>query len=257
MALISSWKGTDMPEISEKSRQPNIVDFHTHLLPDMDDGSDGVETSAGMLASLAEQGVTVVCATSHYYAWRESVDSFVNRRAQAAERLTPVLPPQIQRLILGAEAAYFPRISESRHLDSLCLQGTHTLLVEMPFADWNQRQVEEIIALVLDRDYRVVLVHPERFLFSKGNLKSLEKLAELPLSFQINTDALLHWNSRKMALSLLEMTGAPLLGTDCHNLHTRAPHMEKARSVVRAKLGEQFLQKIDQNARQFITGVEG
>ena len=45
-----------------------MVDLHTHILPEIDDGSDGVDTSLAMLHREAEQGVDVVCATSHYYA---------------------------------------------------------------------------------------------------------------------------------------------------------------------------------------------
>lgn len=40
-----------------------MVDLHTHILPEIDDGSDGVDTSLAMLRREAEQGVTAVCDT--------------------------------------------------------------------------------------------------------------------------------------------------------------------------------------------------
>ena len=44
-------------------KMTGIVDLHTHLLPNMDDGSKDTAMSLGMLRRQAEQGVNVVCAT--------------------------------------------------------------------------------------------------------------------------------------------------------------------------------------------------
>lgn len=229
-------------------RKPYIVDLHSHILPGMDDGSPDLETTRALLQRLAEQGVSAVCATPHYYAEREPIAAFAERREAAYQRTAVCLTPELHTILPGAEVALFRRISESRELDTLCLRGTRTLLLEMPFSEWTQSQVEEVISLVLDREYQVVLVHPERFTFSKTNKEALEKLSELPIAFQVNADTLCRWNGRKNALALLQMTETPLLGTDCHNLGSRAPHLDKAREVVARKLGGDFLHRMDQNA---------
>ena len=57
-----------------------MIDFHTHILPRMDDGSRSVEESLEMLDSMRQQGVKTVFATPHFYANDESVDSFLERR---------------------------------------------------------------------------------------------------------------------------------------------------------------------------------
>lgn len=243
-------------------RESSIIDLHTHILPQMDDGSDGVETSLAMLERLAAQGVTMVCATSHYYAEKESIDVFAWRRNQALNRLREGLAllmaekgMPVPDILPGAEVAFFSGICESSQLDQLCLQGTSTLLVEMPFTEWNRFQIEEILSLVLDRDYQVVLVHPERFCFSKINVRYLKKLAELPIAFQVNADTLTRWRTRRQGMELLKLTDWPLLGTDCHNLTSRSPHMDLARSAVKKQLGSEFLRKIDENARR-LTAVK-
>ena len=43
-----------------------MVDFHTHILPGIDDGSDSVECSIEMLKQEAEQGISHVVATPHF-----------------------------------------------------------------------------------------------------------------------------------------------------------------------------------------------
>ena len=139
-----------------------LIDLHSHVLPQFDDGSPDVGTSAAMLRREAEQGVDVVCATSHYYAHREGIDTFCERRAEAMERLAVVLTEDLPQVLPAAEVAYFPRMEE-QDLTPLCIQGTRTLLLEMSFADWTSLQAEAVEALVQDCGYQVVLVHPERF----------------------------------------------------------------------------------------------
>ena len=220
------------------------IDLHSHILPQLDDGSDSVEMSLAMLYQMAEQGVDVVCATSHYYAKHSSIPAFCERRAEAMERLSAVLTEDLPRVLPAAEVAYFPRMEE-QDLTPLCIQGTRTLMLEMPFADWTSLQAEAVEALVLDCRYDVVLVHPERFCFSKSNRHKLEKLAELPIGLQVNAGSLLRWGTRRLALDLLQMAQYPLLGSDCHNLTSRPPNLKEGRKVVMQKLGEAFLKKID------------
>ena len=220
------------------------IDLHSHILPQLDDGSDSVEMSLAMLRREAEQGVDVVCATSHYYAKYSSIPAFCERRAEALERLASVLTAELPRVLPAAEVAYFPHMEE-QDLTPLCIQGTRTLMLEMPFADWTGLQLETVEALVLDCRYDVVLVHPERFCFSKSNRHKLEKLVELPIGLQVNAGSLLRWGTRRLALDLLQMAQYPLLGSDCHNLTSRPPNLKEGRKVVMQKLGEAFLKKID------------
>ena len=220
------------------------IDLHSHILPQLDDGSDSVEMSLAMLYQMAEQGVDVVCATSHYYAKYSSIPAFCERRAEALERLSSVLTAELPRVLPAAEVAYFPHMEE-QDLMPLCIQGTRTLMLEMPFSDWTGLQLETVEALVLDCRYDVVLVHPERFCFSKSNRHKLEKLAELPIGLQVNAGSLLRWGTRRLALDILQMAHMPLLGSDCHNLTSRPPNLKEGRKVVMQKLGEAFLKKID------------
>lgn len=226
------------------------IDFHSHVLPGIDDGSDGVQTSLQLLSRLADQGITTVCATSHYYRRRESIDSYIGRRAAALRQLAQAWQPGLPRLLPGAEAAFFPGIGEKENLDLLCLGDTRTLLVEMPFTSWPASVCEEVLHLALDREFRVVLAHPERYY--PENQRALERLAQAGVGFQINADTLTHWSTRKTGLQLLQMTRFPALGSDSHNLTKRAPHIGQAREIVRKKLGEAFLAELDSSMNQLI-----
>ena len=57
-----------------------MIDFHSHILPGVDDGSKNLLMSLTMLRRLYEQGVTKVAATPHFYADKQSPDSFARKR---------------------------------------------------------------------------------------------------------------------------------------------------------------------------------
>ena len=224
-----------------------LVDVHCHVLPEMDDGSEAVDVSLAILRQEKEQGVGMVCATSHYYARQNSIPDFCARRAEALERLSAVLTDDLPRVLPAAEVAYFPYMEE-QDLSPLCIQGTRTLMLEMPFADWTDLQVETVEALALDCGYQVVLVHPERFCFSGSNRSQLRRLAQLPIGLQVNAGSLIRWQTRRLALDLLQLAQMPLLGSDCHNLTSRPPNLKGGRAVIQRKLGEDFLSQMDENA---------
>ena len=239
----------------EMRKKDGIIDLHSHILPQMDDGSQSVAMSVQMLKRLQEQGVNWVCATSHYYVREESVEGFLQRRYNAVsvlgEALAQADAKEIPVIRLGAEVAYFPGISQCQEIEQLCLGGTRTLLLELAYTNWTPQQVEEVASLSLDRGYQVILAHPERFSHMHSYWRDMERMMSLPIGLQINADSLLHWGSRKLALELLRSTQHPLLASDCHNLTSRPPRLEKARLVVSKKLGVDILTRIDETALRF------
>ena len=77
-----------------------MIDLHSHILPEMDDGSKDAEMSHKMLDEMAAQGVKTVAATPHFYATRDLPEAFLERRAKAVERLGE-LRPDAPRVILA------------------------------------------------------------------------------------------------------------------------------------------------------------
>ena len=233
-----------------------IIELHSHILPNMDDGSSNVNTSLTMLRRMTEQGVGIVCATSHYYAGQNDVLTFCERRQKAYVDLRAAMVGEaFPELLPAAEIAYFQQI-ETQDLTPLCIQGTRTLMLEMPFADWTDLQVETVTSLALDHHYNVVLVHPERFCFSDSNRSQIRRLVQLPIGLQVNAGSLIRWSTRRQALELLQMAPYPLLGSDCHNLTSRPPNLKRGRNIIRKKLGERFLEQMDENAEAAVIGLE-
>lgn len=222
---------------------PAIVDFHSHILPGMDDGSDSKKTTLALLSLLHEQQISIVCATPHFYRDREDIPSFLARREESIAQLNDCNISQ--QILLGAEVAWFPGIAHCEELDLLTVAGTRTLLLEMPFDEWSGQRMEDVLHLHLDREFHVVLAHPERFLFSKGNKQKINRMVDAGVSLQVNAGTLVRWTTRKQGLELLMSTSTPFLGSDCHNLKERAPRIGEARRVIEKKLGSEFLADMD------------
>lgn len=222
-----------------------VLDLHSHVLPGIDDGSPDVETSLEMLRLSAQQGVEAMVATPHFYAWRNRVERFLRRRQRAFEQLAPHLLPGLPDLYLGAEVAFFEGISEAEMLEELTLEGTNVLLLELPFRPWSGRDLDEVEALIERRDFQVVLAHLERYLMFSENRPLLLELMDMPLQVQINAESLLSWRGRGRLLKWFRNDQAHLLGSDCHGVEHRVPNLGQGREILRKKLGQDILDRID------------
>ena len=62
-------------------------DYHSHILPGCDHGSDGIKTSLKQIEMAKSVGIKTICATPHFYPHKESVESFLARRQRTYEAL--------------------------------------------------------------------------------------------------------------------------------------------------------------------------
>ena len=83
-----------------------MIDWHTHILPEMDDGSHCVAESISMVNMQAAQGVSTIIATPHFYANHDTVSSFLDRREKTYGMLKAELPREAPDIKLGAEVLY-------------------------------------------------------------------------------------------------------------------------------------------------------
>lgn len=226
-----------------------MLDFHSHILPKMDDGSKSVEMSVEMLRDSARQGVDTLILTPHFYADAESPSHFLSRRQHAWDKLSPALPEDAPKLLFGAEVLYFPGISHSSEVASLAIEGTSLILIELPFAPWNEKVFDELRAFESMTGLHVVLAHVERYRpIQKRAIYN--QLFEQPFLFQCNASAFLSLRDRQLALRLLDRHMLHFLGSDCHNPTTRPQRMGEARGMVLKKRGEDAWLDFEHSARE-------
>ncbi|MBR0447680.1 MAG: hypothetical protein IIX28_04360 [Clostridia bacterium] len=220
-----------------------MIDWHNHLLPDMDDGSRSVAESVSMLQAQKAQGVTAVIATPHFYANDESVESFLRRRTQSLEKLRTQWRDDRLLIRLGAEVRYYLGISRLERLKDLCIEGSNLLLLEMPMSRWTESMLRELTELSGRDGICIVLAHIDRYL-SLQKQEVWDRLLECGILMQTNASFFNSVTTRSRALAMLRDGYVHVLGSDCHNMTSRPPQLGKAFDRIQKRFGADYIQQM-------------
>ncbi len=223
-----------------------IIDFHSHILPAMDDGSRTAQESIAMLEMQQAQGIRRVLATPHFDARVDTPEAFLRRRAEAKTILDNAVSycSGLPAVTLGAEVRYFPGMSHCDVLETLAIEGTKTILIEMPFTPWEESHYRELEGLKRRLGLLPVIAHIERYLGRFRYSGIQEQLGSMPVLIQANGSFFLRHSTGCKAMRMLKKQQIHLLGSDCHDITTRPPNLGKALDRIRSRLGEEALDNI-------------
>lgn len=221
-----------------------FADFHTHILPNLDDGSRSLEQSLEMLKMETQAGVKRVVLTPHFYPYESSVSDFLRAREASYHSLLEATKgiPDLPQMYLGAEVYYYRGMAASKELNRLTIADSRYILIEMPMGRWTAEMYEE-----LENMYRnglhPIIAHLDRYITPFRTHGIPKRLAKLPVLVQMNVDALNSFWKRRQFLNYIKKDVVHLLGTDCHNCVSRVPALDKAMKWIEP-LGDQFAERI-------------
>lgn len=205
------------------------VDFHAHVLPEMDHGCDCLQTALKQMQLAKTHGVDILVATPHFYPQDESVSSFLARRGSALQLLAGECPAG-PALRVGAEVLACPGIERMKDIELLCVEGTKTLLFEMPLLPrWSPELVATVVALKR-MGLNTVLAHAERYRRSE-----VEKLLEAGIPVQINAGYITSPGKRLDVARYLRRGVVVALGSDIHGLGRNYTHYRRAVRLLGAR----------------------
>jgi len=225
-----------------------LIDFHSHILPGVDDGSKNTQMSLELLRRQWEQGVGHVVLTPHFYAEHDTPEHFLRKRDEAMACLQAAVNQEqgMPQLYLGAEVAYFRGISECDDLPRLCIHDTKYVLVELPMVHWDDRVYTELTEIRHKQGLTPIIAHVDRYLPRFGAKKMLTRLAQLPVLIQANAEAFTQRSSAALMLWMLGRGNLHMLGSDTHDLTERVPNLEKAVEMIRQKLGDKEFERFNE-----------
>lgn len=238
------------------------IDFHSHILPNLDDGARNVSESLSLLRMLKNDGVDTVVATPHLYLHRESVSSFFKNREESAWELMLAIEAEKERgvdfpypkVIVGAEV-YFTQGLESLPLRDLCIAGTDYLLLELPYAPFTTAFLRSFVNFINFCDVNIVLAHIERY-FDFSEPEMVAQVLGHGLISQVNCDSVISVRTRRVTLKLIESGDIQLLGTDLHCLRMRPPRFAEAENIIRRKLSDETFENMMNTAERILYGGE-
>jgi len=231
-----------------------MIDIHTHVLPEVDDGARSWEMAIHMCHMAASDGIEHMVATPHandeYFYDREWLRAVLD---ELRRRVGPA--PQ---LYLGCDFHFsyenLQRLSESPH--RFTIEDTPYLLVEL--SDFAvppavTTQLEDL----LGRGLQPILTHPERNPLLLRRPDRVLQWVTLGCAVQVTASALTGlWGetAKQMAHWLLRRGAVHVLASDCHSIDGRPPVLSAARDIVTEVYGPVIAQAlVDTNPRAILS----
>lgn len=232
-----------------------MTDFHSHILPGIDDGSQNIDMSVKMLKLEKLTGVDTIVATPHFYLSEQSLDEFLTVRGEAYEKLLPESEKNGTEIFLGAEVLYTHSLADI-DMKKLCIGDTRYMLIELPYKQLSRNFICSFHSFIgsIYPDVIPVLAHAERYL-SFTDEESLYEVMNCDMLIQLNSGSFRMFSPHTRFIhNLMKHNMAHLLGTDCHNISSRAPNMDIAQKVIQKKY-KGYFEKMMDNAEKILSGA--
>lgn len=203
---------------------PIRVDMHSHLLPGLDDGVSSLEEAEAIIRNFIDLGYTRLITTPHIMsdAYRNTPSGILAK----LEELKAHLQEKSIEVDVSAAAEYYLDESLMKMLETdqrLLTFGDRYLLFETNFIT-EPLNLKEFIFLATTKGYRLILAHPERYLYLQNDLEKVQDLLDRGVLMQLNISSLSGYYSKpvqQMAIKLVDRGMIHWLGSDCHHLpHT-------------------------------------
>lgn len=223
-----------------------LTEYHCHVLPGLDDGSNSLGTSLAMLEMMKEQGVKRVIFTPHFYCHQEeSVEAFLKRRQSSFEIIKDKSP--IKNMLLGAEVAVESGISEVKDIEKLAIEGTNLILMAFPYRNYEPWMAEEVYNLSIEYKLNIMLAHVHRCIeFCSED--EIDNILSSNAIMQVNNDAFGNWNEKKLAKRIVDECSRVVFGSDAHNISDSMPNWD----IIKRKVKPELLESSDDMLDRFI-----
>lgn len=231
-----------------------MIDFHSHILPEIDDGSKSYEESLKMLEEAQNIGFDIVISTSHYAVDYYEVPEY--KRKELIEDLN--LEENVPEIILGSEIFLTYNIIDLlKEYKASTINGTNYVLIELPLRH-RFTNLKNVINALKENNYRPIIAHPERYMFIQNNFKEIYELEELGVLFQCNYGSILGNYGIKAKSTMKKMLKNGLvsfMGSDAHRKKSIYLQIPKAISLISKYISSEELQNIiTHNAEKVLKG---
>lgn len=217
-----------------------FTDLHTHILPAIDDGALDLQTALNMLQMQRESGVQRVLLTPHFLLQRETLESFLQRRQQAYDRLiSQWREDTMPALRLGAEVRY---TSDLVNIDLRALTFGDYLLLELPNSELPA--IEQVLEYIIRQGITPILAHIERCSYFRSESERLIRLLEMGVLAQVTARAVVNKADHNFAKTCLNKGLAQIIASDLH-----VPVEEKCLGNVAQKLDHQMVMRTEEFAQ--------
>ena len=221
-----------------------MIDFHSHILPGIDDGSKNLEQSIAMVNEAKEAGFKKIISTSHY----------MENYYECNEKNRKELLEQVQKNVNGIELCLGNEIYITNNIIELLqngqassINGTKYVLFEFPLITTRPMNDKEVIYRLVENGYIPIIAHPERYPFIQENPDYLFELEEMGALFQANYGSIIGMyglKAKKTLKILLKNNLISFFGSDVHRpeqVYNKMPKIiKKLKKIISNEEFEEF-----------------
>ena len=210
-----------------------MIDFHTHIIPNIDDGSRSIEETFNLVKEAKEAGFEGIVLTSHY------IENYYETDVPERDMWVKAISDNLKQKGIETDLYLGNEIYISGNMMNLLIEGKAStinnssyVLFEMPL-NAEPMNLYDVIYSLQENKLIPVLAHPERYSFIQKEPELVYDLIEKGVLMQANYGSILGQYGEKAQMIVrrfLENNMIHFLGTDVHRQNTiykRIPHALK------------------------------
>lgn len=234
-----------------------MIDVHSHILPEIDDGSKSIEETAKMVEEAYEAGFCDIITTSHYMNGVYITNS--NKRKEILELLKNEINANVN-LYLGAEIYVCPELKEMLETNEVStLNNSRYVLIELPMSS-EITYLQNIIKMIKSMNLVPIIAHPERYKYFQKNPNKMIEYISLGVLFQANYCSILGvygTEPKKAIKKMLKHNFIHFLGSDAHRYNSIYKKIPEAVEQIEKIIGKQkFNELSDENPSKILANLE-
>lgn len=225
-----------------------MIDFHSHIIPNIDDGSSSLEESINLIKEAEKAGFTAIISTSHYI--EGYYDYNQEERKKYLENLYNVENNDKNvKLYLGSEIYITEDMFELIEQEKAStINNSRYILFELPM---NSKTflAKEIVYRAIEKGYLPIIAHPERYTYVQEDINYARELSNMGALFQSNYGSIIGMygnHAKKTIYKLLEDDLIQFLGSDVHRegqIYNKVPKiLKKLEKIISKKKIEELTQ---------------
>lgn len=237
-----------------------MIDIHSHIIPQADDGSKSLDETFKMIKEAENAGFTDIISTSHYIEDHYELNK-IDRQAWVNALNEGIKKQDINiNLYTGAEIFISENMCENIKNDIICtLNNSRYVLFELPM-NTKVMYLNEVIFNLISMNLIPIIAHPERYSFVQQDPNILIDYIEMGVLFQGNYASTIGYygnEAKKTIKKLLQNNMIHFLGSDNHRPGTIYANMNKILEELKKTISNEEIELLTEiNPRKIINDEE-
>jgi len=232
-----------------------MIDFHTHILPNIDDGARSVEETFHLIQEAQEVGFKAIVSTSHYMLGEyETIAS--DRELWIQAICDKLQEKNVDMTIYLGNEIYLTKgmIKLIEEKKASTIHHTQYVLFEMPLNS-EPFNLYDVIYEMLQYKRIPILAHPERYTFVQQKPELIYELIQKGVLMQANYASIIGYYGKKaqvLVKKFLQNNMIHFLGSDVHRENTIYPEIPQILEQLKMIVGEKKLEELTTTNPQMV-----